>query len=643
MFSFRSRIYGSIVRFILFASLAVSAVANERWTSLGPDGGDVRSFAHDPQNPDIIIMGSMAGKLFISSDGAQSWSRLAQLGSKRDYVIQRILFDHNDRNTVYVAAWSLDGRSGDLYRSRDGGKNWKPLDGMHGKAVRALAIAPTNSKILVTGTLDGVYRSNDGGDSWRLISPAGHADIRNLDSVAIDPTNPEIIYAGTWHLPWKTEDGGRNWHNIKKGVIDDSDVFSIIIDPRNPQVVYISACSGIYKSENGGALFRKIQGMPFSARRTRVLMMDPDNSNIVYAGTTEGLWKTEDAGRTFRLMTSPKVVINDIYIDPRNSSRVILGTDRGGVLVSGNASKSFVASNRGFIHRQVTALLVDRMNRQKLYAGMINGQDLGGVFVSADGGANWKQMSKGLGGRDVFALRQTDSGTLVAATADGVFTWVPATSTWKSLSIGLGRSYGKARVLDVWLTSGPWYAATHRGIYKTLNQGRSWQAVGGTSAKEFIAIRARQKTIVAVGREAVAVSKDGGATWQRGALPRLVTSVRGMTIGGDSAIWLATREGAFRSSDGGKQFEHVRAGLPQHDIKSITYDETGKRLLATSGSSAEVYQSTDNGQQWAVVTQAIYPVHSVTPAGGRLFVTTSHDGVIAQPEREQRAAGGGGN
>ncbi|MCI0348518.1 MAG: transcriptional regulator, partial [Acidobacteriales bacterium] len=421
MLNFRNKFFGAIVCLALCAAVALPGHANERWMTLGPEGGDVRSFAYDPENPDVIFMGSMAGKLFITTDGAQSWSRLAQLGTNRDYVIQRILFDHSNRNTIYIAAWSLDGRSGDLFRSRDGGKNWTALNGMHGKAVRALAIAPTNPRILVTGTLDGVYRSNDGGDSWRQISPPGHADIRNLDSVAIDPTNPEIIYAGTWHLPWKTEDGGRNWHNIKKGVIDDSDVFSIIIDPRNPQVVYISACSGIYKSENGGALFRKVQGMPFSARRTRVLMMDPKNSQIVYAGTTEGLWKTMDGGKTFRLMTSPKVVINDIYIDPRYSTRVMLATDRGGVLVSTNASASFVASNRGFIHRQVTALLVDNANRQKLYAGVINGQELGGVFVSNDNGSHWKQMSAGLGGRDVFALRQTDNGTLVAATADGVF------------------------------------------------------------------------------------------------------------------------------------------------------------------------------------------------------------------------------
>ena len=100
-----------------------------------------------------------------------------------------------------------------------------------------------------------MFRSDDAGDHWSRISPEGHKDIKNIESIAIDPQNPDVIYAGTWHLAWKTDDGGNNWHQIKNGVIDDSDVFSLIIDPQQPSTVYLSACSGIYKSSNGGDLF----------------------------------------------------------------------------------------------------------------------------------------------------------------------------------------------------------------------------------------------------------------------------------------------------------------------------------------------------------------------------------------------------
>ena len=50
---------------------------------------------------------------------------------------------------------------------------------------------------LVAGTLEGVFRSRDSGLRWQRISPAGHEELRNFDSLAIDPRDPGIIYAGT--------------------------------------------------------------------------------------------------------------------------------------------------------------------------------------------------------------------------------------------------------------------------------------------------------------------------------------------------------------------------------------------------------------------------------------------------------------
>ena len=169
-----------------------------------------------------------------------------------------------------------------------------------------------------------------------------------------------MVYAGTWHLAWKTADGGANWQHINKGMIDDSDVFSIIVDSTNPSVVFASACSGIYKSDTAGDLFRKIQGIPFSARRTRVLKQDPSNPATVYAGTTEGLWKTHGRGKTWKHVTNPEVVVNDVMVDPRNSNRVLLATDRSGVLASDDGAQTFAASNHGYTHRYVSSILADK-------------------------------------------------------------------------------------------------------------------------------------------------------------------------------------------------------------------------------------------------------------------------------------------
>ena len=116
--------------------------------------------------------------------------------------------------------------------------------------------------------------------------------------------------------------------------------------------MYLSACSGIYKSENAGALFHKIQGIPTEARRTRVLMQDPENLQVVYAGTTEGLYKTVNGGKTFTLMTGSDVIVNDVYVDPGNSNRVLLATDRGGVLTSNDAGVTFTPVEPGHLRAQ---------------------------------------------------------------------------------------------------------------------------------------------------------------------------------------------------------------------------------------------------------------------------------------------------
>src|SRR5690242_15150976 len=429
---------------VLLIALWMSAAfaAEQPWQPVGPDGGTVRSLAIDPKDPDRIFLGTSAGSLYLSTDKGASWSRFARPGNSAEMVLDHIVIDPSDSRNIFVAAWNaqLPSSDGDLYRSKDGGKSWEIVPDLHGKSLRALSIAASDPKILAVGALDGIYRSRNGGHDWERISPENHAEIKNVESVAIDPENPDVIYAGTWHLPWKTEDGGKTWHNIKKGVIDDSDVFSIVIDPSQPANLFISACSGIYRSESAGEMFRKIQGIPYSARRTRMLQMDPTDHNVVYAGTTEGLWKTTDAGATWKRMTGSNIIINDVLIDPRRSSRVLLATDRSGVLASDDGGVTFTASNRGFTHRQAAALLVDRGNSAVLYAGVLNDKEFGGVFVSRDSGQTWKQTSDGLDGRDVFVLRQADDGSLVAGTDHGIFALRQNAARWMPRNALAGKS-----------------------------------------------------------------------------------------------------------------------------------------------------------------------------------------------------------
>jgi photosystem II stability/assembly factor-like uncharacterized protein len=652
---------------LAIAVVVPSASHAAQWSSLGPEGGDVRSLAYDPSNPDHIILGTSTGVLFVSNDAGHSWTRFAHLGPNDDYVLDHVVFDPQNPKKLYVSAWSFQNQqAGDVFRSHDGGKNWEPVPGMHGKSVRALAISASDSKVLVAGTLEGVYRTKDGGNNWDRISPANHADIKNVESIAVDPSNPDVVYAGTWHLAWKTPDGGATWQHINKGMIDDSDVFSIIVDKSNPSIVFASACSGIYKSESSGELFKKIQGIPFSARRTRVLKQDPTNASIVYAGTTEGLWKSSDLGKTWKHVTNSDVVVNDVLVDPRNSQHVLLATDRMGILSSADGTQTFSASNQGFSHRYIAAIEADHSDPKTIYVGLINDQELGGVFMSRDGGAHWQQRSTGLGARDVFTLKQAGNGTLVAGTNRGMFllekngaTWRPSntvvseTSATKVIKVkgktkrvashSTKRSELNARVNDVEIASNRWLAATSAGLYTSSDQGKLWTGGPVMGKQDFVAVRADREMIVAATRSTVLVSTDGGTEWKQAPLTSFVSSVYGLAITPDANIFVASREGIFHSADAGKTWEHVVNGVPGKDIGSVTYDSERKRLFATSIVSSVIFQSDDNGRSWQRHSDAGYTLRSVSAVKGRLLAATPFDGVVAQPENDSRSASAEGS
>ncbi len=394
--------------------------AESAWTVVGPAGGDARAFAAFPGQPKHLLLGTTNSWLYESTDEGANWHRLAKLGTDDGLVLDSIVVNSADPATIYVGAWKNSDEGG-LWVSHDRGHSWSEPAQFKGQPIHALAQAPSDPHILYAGTLEGVFRSDDSGATWAQISPPGSHEIHEIESLAVDPGNADVVYAGTWHLPWKTTDGGKTWHNIKQGLIVDSDVFSIIVDPEHAHIVYLSACSGIYKSENAGILFRKVQGIPSEARRTRSLMQDPEQRDVVYAGTTEGLYKTVNSGKTFERLTDSDVVVNAVYVDPGDSNRVLLATDRGGVLTSQDAGVTFTPSNQGISERKVAAVLVDRDNPDVLYAGVVNDKKYGGVFRSSDGGAHWEQLGSGLDGSDVFALAETKDGRVVAGTGHGLF------------------------------------------------------------------------------------------------------------------------------------------------------------------------------------------------------------------------------
>lgn len=636
------------------------------WVPVGPDGGDARSFAADPSDSRHIYLGTTNSWLYESRDGGSSWRRLTKLSPKDDLILDNITVDQADPKTIYVAAWVVDHPDGGLFISHDAGKTWIKNPQMDGQSIRALAQSASNPKMLVVGTLKGVFRSEDGGQHWDQISPANSEELHEVESIAIDPKDPKTIYAGTWHLPWKTTDGGTSWHNIKQGLIDDSDVFSIIIDPTMPQTVYTSACSGIYKSENGGELYHKIQGIPSTARRTRVLMQDPMDHAIVYAGTTEGLYRTTSAGTNWSRLTGPDVIVNDVYVDPKDHRHMLLATDRGGVLLSNDEAATFTASNSGFSQRQVVALTKDVKDPHRLYAGVVNDKSYGGVFTSGDSGKTWQQQSQGLDGRDVFSLAESPDGTLLAGTSHGVFVWrdgrwQPAgkvvqyqekpsytrrkgklVKSTKTIAKPAGEIDGRVHQFD--LAHGTWYAATSAGVFQSADQGKTWTGGQLLGQTDYRSVRANGSIVLATQRNGIAISQDGGKTWQPEPLPGKLTAIRTSTIAPGGSMWVGGREGVYYSTDHGANWTFM-SSLPISDINDVDYDNDLQRILITSWSSTWVMAVNEADYKWKW-WDAGWHIRGVQSNGGRLLAASLYNGVVMQPQDSTvagRGVGVGGN
>ena len=614
---------------------------------LGPDGGDVRSLAYDPGNPDLVFLGTSTGTIFQSADGGRNWERFVHLGKGDDLVIDHIVIDPRNSKNMYAGAWHLDNHhSGELFRTYDGGKNWTAIPAMHGKSIRAVAVAKSDPKILVVGALDGVFRSKDGGQTWHKIS----REIKNVESIAIDPKNADVIFAGTRHLAWKTLNSGASWHRVQDGIIDDSDVFSIIVDESNSKTVFLSACSGIYKSIDGGHVFERIQGIPFSARRTRVLRQDPNNPAAVYAGTTEGLWVTTDSGTSWNRVTSPDIVVNEVLIHPRASGRVLLATDRAGVLASDNGQLKFAASNSGFTHRYISSILSDQQDPNVLYAAVVNDRELGGVFVSYDAGRRWVQMSAGLDGRDIFVLKQLNNGSLLAGTNNGILALDRSSSQWVALgkleeiNDGNDRNQNNnveslpsmVKVNDIEITPKKWLAATSAGLYCSSDEGRTWKKDVALRKLYLVSVRAQGHVIAVAGTGKLLVSIDDGNSWKTSrSLPRYVSGIQNLTVTPEQQIIIATREGAFRSRNLGVRWARIYRGLPSRHINCITYDSSHQRLLATTAETTGVYESRDGGSIWQLQSDTGYLLRTISVIRGRLLATTRFDGLILQMQGGQ--------
>jgi len=258
--------------------------------------------------------------------------------------------------------------NGGVWETRDAGRTWNPIfDGQPVGSIGALAVAPSNPKIIYAGTGeadmrsdiaqgDGMYRSADGGRSW---SHAGLTDSQQIAKILVHPDNPDLVYVAVLGHPYgpsserglyRSRDGGRSWQKIL-GRSNDSDTGAIdaTFEPGNPNVIYAALWqtrrtpwsvyppsngpgSGLFKSTDGGEHWTELQGHGLPGKPGRIgLAVAPTAPQRVYAivdAERGGMFRSDDAGATWTRTSDDSRVwgrgwyFAGITVEPKNADVV---------------------------------------------------------------------------------------------------------------------------------------------------------------------------------------------------------------------------------------------------------------------------------------------------------------------------------
>ena len=601
----------------------------------------MRSLAADAAHPGTVYLGTTDGDVFGSSDAGANWLRLGRMGNDPTAVVSAMIVDASDSRTIFATTWTreTDHEGGDAFVSHDAGRTWTAA-GLAGHALRALAQSSADANVLVAGGLDGVFLSRDRGNTWKRISPEGDPELRNIDSLAFDPRDAAVIYVGTFHLPWKTMDAGEHWSPIHEGMIDDSDVLSLAVDAAQPDRIFASACSGIYRSDEAGARWRKIAGIPYSSRRMPALKQDPRDPSRLYAGTTEGFWLSEDAGESWQRSTPADWVIDAIALvteregargEETPHTRIILGTEKQGVLVSDDGGAHLHRSNAGFLHQRIISIAPSRKAATAL--AILVGDWDAPAQISDDSGATWKTMGNNATTLGLAEILATPNGWSAALASGGLARYDRGHNLWVRYGTGLptGEATMPSRVRQLAFTDAAWLAATDAGLYSSADEGQSWTFTAFTEGPlpvRSVQVSADGARIWLASSRGIVISADAGKTWSWHDLP-LGSGGAMRLVAGDGVLLAFATSGVYVSRDAGVTWMELEHGLPgAMAADALLRDGRWVISMAAGG----IYESRDSGATWSRLAAAgasqLFAVLAAGADGNSFLAGSANDGLF---------------
>jgi photosystem II stability/assembly factor-like uncharacterized protein len=346
------------------------------WRNIGPlRGGRSLGCAGSPSRPNEYYFGATGGGLWKTIDGGTEWKPVTD-GQLTSSSVGAVAVAASDPDIVYIGMGEVQLRGsitqGDgVYKSIDGGEKWEHMGLKETQAVARIRIHPTNAEIVYVAALGhpygdnaerGVFKSTDGGKNWKKVlyvsDKAGAVDL------IIDGNNPQVVYATTWEVQrkawkmwggggdsklWKSTDGGETWNDLTENSgmpappIGKIGVTVSPVDSNRIWAIVEANEGGVFRSDDAGKTWartndeRKLRQRAFYYSR---IYADPKDKETVYCLNT-GFYKSTDGGKTFDTMIKvPHGDNHDLWIDPNNPERMMNSNDGGGN-VSINGGKSW--------------------------------------------------------------------------------------------------------------------------------------------------------------------------------------------------------------------------------------------------------------------------------------------------------------